>query len=1732
MSGGGKTQTATQQVQIPPEVMARYNAVNARAETAAAKPFQAYSSDPNAFVAPLTATQRAGIQNINQAAGMAQPYFQTAAGLTMAGSQGVGPLTQEQIGYYQSPYTQSVVDATRAGLQQQQGQQLAQQQAEAIKAGAFGGDRSGIQRAQLMGQQGLATAQAISPLYQQAYSQALQTAAGQQGVRAQDLQRQLAAGQQIGGLGTAAQGAALAGAQAQLGAGTAEQQTEQAGKQALYNQFLQERGYDFQTAQFLANIAMGTGALSGSTTTTTQPAPFFSSDRRDKTNIKSLGDGLYAYDYKDDVRRAEEEGRPMPPKRVGPMAQDIERQDPDLVSEVNGHKVVGRPQKAIGGFAGKGGVQAPSYAPPPNAAQNAARVYQNMQTLQSAGTGGQLPQGGQSAGQQAVDSSAPTQSQLMAGQGQMLQSQGALTPAQMAAIPGNSGIFTQPFGPMGGPSIGGKGSVQSNPLPSQSVSYGQMSPSMPPMAPSYGGMQRGFGKGGVRAPSYASGGSVVGSEDMQAILAAIGQPLAFYGGKGLYGGSGTGGAGALGYIPQSQVAQPKLVTAGSLPQQRQSGLSDALDTGSKIANFAKTGKSALTGSPATRDAAASRGLFGSGGEFNKSGFLSGLGGGEAGPSRAAPPPPKGADKIAEAMPQAEWDTKSLFSPGRYSGGLVRGHYAGGGALPYATGDMGEDPLQKIGEPDEQKHELMKPGNLPQTGPGAGDKLLDLGMKAAAIFAMSDARMKDNIEPVGELYDGQPIYRYNMKGSPKTQLGLMAQDLEHNGHGDAVAGLGGIKMVDYKRATDVAAGLAPRRGYATDGLVTEQEDLPLVLAALSQDDGRMGIPSGVLPPVTLSDVEPSPRDIRIASRAPADPGREPVRSDAAPAAPTGVAPPSDTDRNEGVIRDFLQRNAVAESGNRNIPNQAGTSSAFGIHQITKGTWDTIRNRHPQLGLTPEDRLTVEGQQRAAPYHARDLIRSMEEQGVPVNYQNLRMGWFLGESGGPSFIKGLQEAPNAPAYTLVSPAAARANQSVFFNPDGSPRTAQEVYETIGGQRSGSRPPASQQASGVAGGERSARPVSAGMDASEAPYAALFGGAFGGLDPRTQQALTSESFWVPALAGLGSMLSSKSPYLLGAVGEGLVGGTGAYTALQKQSADILKQRFDIARNVFRGPVMNKDGQFVWEDTRTGEMLTQAEYQQRYNAFLTGRSGSAAPSTRAAEPRPGAEAVRTAREVIAAPAPAPSPAPAPAPAPAPPVSDDMPATPVPSGAPPAAAAAPATPPAATAAEPNVAQMRQRALENQALWSNTDPSMNPRVLLPQVNRLDGQIKELEGRADEVSRLATAAAERNPQQGTIYQNQAQSLYAQAAKLREEMRDKLARANQSLDAAVQLDVKAAEARQTKTIERDFLQEILPDGTTVSLPPGTRLPSPAAPQPTQDQLAAPKKAEVDGRTGNLVLARPQAPAGGGRILPDLAGAPGAKVTVLGGDAKSQLAVDEQFQKDFMEKAPSISQARQRYMSLVNAFKLFESGSTASTRAGWAAVAETFGYPEIARSIINGEPAGVQWVEKEGPNLVLDTLKAATPRFAQSEFTKLLEDGTPSPNKLPQTNFQMVKSGVALLNRSEAFIRSWDRASREEGWRSPSAYYSAWGQANPMSKFEESVELQMGNFRGMPLPASDKWVPGVIYTAPSNLPAAQRDALARFGVKPGEPFQYLGRDVPADQRIRRLDPRQLYSIPAMGQ
>jgi len=116
--------------------------------------------------------------------------------------------------------------------------------------------------------------------------------------------------------------------------------------------------------------------------------------------------------------------------------------------------------------------------------------------------------------------------------------------------------------------------------------------------------------------------------------------------------------------------------------------------------------------------------------------------------------------------------------------------------------------------------------------------------AIGSLPFSDKRLKEDISEIGETFDGQPIYSFKYKGDDKTQIGLMAQDVEKK-HPEAVGLAGGYKTVDYAKATEDAAergefylggasmgGLVPanqdRQAYATKGAVSviPFEDDPL------------------------------------------------------------------------------------------------------------------------------------------------------------------------------------------------------------------------------------------------------------------------------------------------------------------------------------------------------------------------------------------------------------------------------------------------------------------------------------------------------------------------------------------------------------------------------------------------------------------------------------------------------------------------------------------------------------------------------------------------------------------------------------------------------------------------------------------------------------------------------------------------------------------------------------------
>jgi len=80
-------------------------------------------------------------------------------------------------------------------------------------------------------------------------------------------------------------------------------------------------------------------------------------------------------------------------------------------------------------------------------------------------------------------------------------------------------------------------------------------------------------------------------------------------------------------------------------------------------------------------------------------------------------------------------------------------------------------------------------------------LMSLGGKALGAAAtvaplmFSDKRLKTDIKKVGKTDSGLPVYTYKYKGDNKTQMGVMAQEVEKK-NPNAVGNVGGFKAVNY------------------------------------------------------------------------------------------------------------------------------------------------------------------------------------------------------------------------------------------------------------------------------------------------------------------------------------------------------------------------------------------------------------------------------------------------------------------------------------------------------------------------------------------------------------------------------------------------------------------------------------------------------------------------------------------------------------------------------------------------------------------------------------------------------------------------------------------------------------------------------------------------------------------------------------------------------------------------
>lgn len=233
-----------------------------RVQSVASQPYTPYGGQ---LVAGLDPTQTAGVAGVNAAQGTATPYFNQAADYATQGASSIDP---SQIQQYESPYTQSVINATQNQFNNSNAQQQQQVLGNAGKLGALGGDRVGVAQAELANQQNLAQAPVIAGLNNQNYTQALGAAQQDRAAKAQGAYT-------FGALAPAVQNTALQGATTQLGAGAVPQQNQQQQLSAQYQQYLQQLAFPYQQAQFLSSNGLPAVTAMGGTQAgqSTPPAP-------------------------------------------------------------------------------------------------------------------------------------------------------------------------------------------------------------------------------------------------------------------------------------------------------------------------------------------------------------------------------------------------------------------------------------------------------------------------------------------------------------------------------------------------------------------------------------------------------------------------------------------------------------------------------------------------------------------------------------------------------------------------------------------------------------------------------------------------------------------------------------------------------------------------------------------------------------------------------------------------------------------------------------------------------------------------------------------------------------------------------------------------------------------------------------------------------------------------------------------------------------------------------------------------------------------------------------------------------------------------------------------------------------------------------------------------------------------------------------------------------------------
>jgi hypothetical protein len=242
---------------------------------------------PQQQVQGFTAPQQAAFNLAQQGIGGFQPYLQSglgqqfgAAGTLGQGVQALGSMDFDpsNIDQFRDPYQKYVTDEALKEIDRQSQMAANQLSGQAVKAGAFGGSRFGLQQSELARNTADLRSRRIfedmSRNYQQA--QAAKNAANQQMMQQGQVFGQLAnqqgnIGGQIASLGQAQQQLGMGDVQSLMGIGSLQQQLGQNILNTNTANLAAQQALPFNTASFASNILAQQAPFGGSQTQTISP---------------------------------------------------------------------------------------------------------------------------------------------------------------------------------------------------------------------------------------------------------------------------------------------------------------------------------------------------------------------------------------------------------------------------------------------------------------------------------------------------------------------------------------------------------------------------------------------------------------------------------------------------------------------------------------------------------------------------------------------------------------------------------------------------------------------------------------------------------------------------------------------------------------------------------------------------------------------------------------------------------------------------------------------------------------------------------------------------------------------------------------------------------------------------------------------------------------------------------------------------------------------------------------------------------------------------------------------------------------------------------------------------------------------------------------------------------------------------------------------------------------------